>query len=192
MIALALFVAPAGSFALANVLSGLGDDYHAPAHLVTLVGGAGVIFAGVVGSLLYPLLARRIALRPLYLVIGMTGATFTLLMLMLPHVASTFAVALIGENTFTALAVTGAFAIAFETIGRNNPLAATTFCVMLSAVNISITYMVAVDGRAYERHGLTGMYLTDAGLGIAACILLGLMLMIGTRERPTAISKAGA
>jgi PAT family beta-lactamase induction signal transducer AmpG len=189
LIALALFFAPAGSFALANVLSGLGDDYYASAHLVTLVGGIGVILAGVVGSLVYPLLARRVALRPLYLAIGITGAAFTLFILVLPHNSSAFAVALIGETVFQALAVTGALAIVFETIGQNNPLAATTFCVMLSALNVSITYMVAVDGMAYGQRGLLGMYLTDAGLGIAACILLGLLLMAVTRERPRARDK---
>jgi PAT family beta-lactamase induction signal transducer AmpG len=189
LIALALFIAPAGSFSLANILSGLGDDYFASAHLVTLVGGVGVILAGVVGSLVYPLLARRVALRPLYLVIGITGASFTLCILMLPHNSSAFAVALIGETVFQALAVTGALAIVFETIGQNNPLAATTFCVMVSALNVSITYMVAVDGVAYGQHGLIGMYLTDAGFGIAACLLLGLLLMAVKQQRTLAIDK---
>src|ERR1700690_2193656 len=183
LVALALFFAPAGSFSLANILSGLGDDYYASAHLVTLVGGLGVILAGVVGSLVYPLLARRVALRLLYLVIGITGAAFTLFMLVLPHNASIFAVALIGETMFQALAVTGALAIVFETIGQNNPLAATTFCVMVSALNVSLTYMVAIDGMAYGRRGLIGMYVTDAGLGVAACILLGLLLMAMAREQ---------
>jgi PAT family beta-lactamase induction signal transducer AmpG len=189
LIALALFFAPTGSFALANVLSGLGDDYTASAHLVTLVGGTGVILAGVVGSLVYPLLARRLALRPLYLLIGITGAAFTLFILVLPHTSSAFAVALIGETVFQALAVTGALAIVFETIGQNNPLAATTFCVMISALNMSIAYMVAVDGMAYGQRGLIGMYLTDAVLGIAACLLLGLLLMLVKQERPRVIDK---
>lgn len=173
----------AGSFALANVLTGLGEDYHAPMRLVSLVGGGGVILAGVVGSPIYPVFARRIALRPLYLLTGITGAAFTLLILTLPKTSSIFSLALIGETTFQALAVTGAFAIVFETIGRDNPFSATTFCVLLSAVNISITYMVGVDGQAYEWHGLTGMYLTDAGLGIIACVLLGLVLMAASRVR---------
>jgi PAT family beta-lactamase induction signal transducer AmpG len=184
LVALAFFVAPSGSFALANVLTGLGEDYHAPMRLVSLVGGGGVILAGVVGSLIYPVFARRIALRPLYLLIGITGAVFTLIVLTLPKTPSVFALALIGETTFQALAVTGAFAIVFETIGQNNPFSATTFCVMLSALNISITYMVGVDGQAYDWHGLVGMYLTDAGLGIIACALLGLVLFAASRARP--------
>jgi hypothetical protein len=38
--------------------------------------------------------------------------------------------------------------------------------------------MVAVDGMAYGQRGLIGMFLTDAGLGIGACLLLSLMLMV--------------
>jgi PAT family beta-lactamase induction signal transducer AmpG len=184
LVALALFFAPAGSFSLANILSGLGDEYSASAHLVTLVGGLGVILAGVVGSLVFPLLARRVALRPLYLAIGVTGASFTLFTLLLPQNSSAFAMTLIGETVFQALAITGALAIVFETIGQDNPLAATTFCVMISAVNVSLTYMVAVDGMAYGQRGLIGMFLTDAGLGIGACLLLSLLLMV-VKQGPT-------
>jgi hypothetical protein len=150
------------------------------------------MIAGVIGSLVYPKLARRLPLRPLYLLIGITGGVFTLIVLTLPHTAPVFAVALIGETTFQSLAVTGAFAIVFETIGQNNPFSATTFCVLLSALNISITYMVGVDGQAYGWHGLTGMYLADAGMGITACALLGLVLFAATRVRPRLRSKMTA
>jgi hypothetical protein len=98
-------------FLLSPILDGLGEDYHAPMRLVSLVGGGGVILAGVVGSLIYPVFGRRIALRPLYLLIGITGAVFTLIVLILPKNSFVFALALIGETTFQALAVTGAFAI---------------------------------------------------------------------------------
>jgi PAT family beta-lactamase induction signal transducer AmpG len=180
-IALALFAAPSGSFALANVLSGLGEDYRAPATLVTLTAGAGVTLAGVAGSLGFRLLAGRLPLRPLYLAIGTAGSVFTLSLLLLPHSAWVFALALIGETAFQALAITGAYAIQFETVGQDNPLAATTFCLMGSAVNFSITYMIAIDGWAYGVHGLRGTYLGDAGAGLGACALLA-WLLLATRS----------
>lgn len=184
LVAVAMFVTPAGSFALTNILGGLGDDYHASVLWVSLVGGIGVTVAGVIGSLLCPLFARRMALRPLYLMIGITGGVFTMVMLSLTHGAPSFALTLIGENIFQSLAATCVYAIQFETIGQHNPFAATTFCVMGSAVNLPVAYMMAVDGMAYGRHGLTGMFVTDAGIGIAACLLLGLMLMIVGRWAP--------
>jgi len=176
LIALALFLMPSASFALTNVLGGLGGDFHASARVVGLAGGIGVLTAGIVGSLVYPLLSRGMPLRPLYLCIGIAGALFTLSLLLLPHTPAAFAIAFVGENLFQALAITGAFAIGFETIGQNNPLAATTFSVLAAASNLPIVYMQVIDAHAYGWHGVAGSYAADATLGIVACTLLLLML----------------
>ena len=183
LLALALFLLPAASFTLTNILSGVGRDFHASVREVSLAGGAGVAVAGVVGSLIYPFFARRMALRPLYLAIGAVGALFTLSLLMLPRTPAVFALSLLGENIFQSLAITGSFAIAFETIGQDNPLAATTFSVLGAAFNFPIIYMQFVDGRAYNWHGLAGSYLADAGLGLLACALLALLLRAGRVRR---------
>jgi hypothetical protein len=45
------------------------------------------------------------------------------------------------------LAVTASTAIAFETIGRANPLAATTFCLVISADDIPISYMLFINAQ---------------------------------------------
>jgi PAT family beta-lactamase induction signal transducer AmpG len=54
LVALAMFGLPCASFALANVIGGLGDLYHASVHTVSLVGGVGIVVSGIVGSLGYP------------------------------------------------------------------------------------------------------------------------------------------
>ena len=176
LLALALFLLPAASFTLTNILGGVGGDFHASVRMVSIAGGAGVAIAGVAGSLVYPLLARRLALRPLYLVIGAVGAVFTLSLLLLPRTPPVFVYSLLGENIFQSLAITGSFAIEFETIGQENPLAATTFSVLGAAFNFPIIYMQFVDGHAYSWHGLVGSYVADAGLGLLACALLALLL----------------
>jgi PAT family beta-lactamase induction signal transducer AmpG len=176
LLALALFLLPAASFTLTNILGGVGGDFHASTRMVSIAGGAGVAIAGVAGSLIYPFFAKRMALRPLYLAIGAVGALFTLSLLLLPRTPAVFALSLLGENLFQSLAITGSFAIAFETIGQNNPLAATTFSVLGAAFNLPIIYMAVVDGRAYSWRGLAGSYITDAGLGLLACVLLALLL----------------
>ena len=190
LLSLVLFLAPAGSFALANIVGGLGDNYHASIHTVSLAGGVGVLLAGLIGSLSYPLLARRIALRPLYLLVGLVGAASTLFLLLLAHTPAVFVMTLFAENMFQSLAYTGAFAIQFETIGQDNPLAATAFSVMGAAVNFSNTYMIAVDGHVLETRGLAGAYLNDAVMGILACALLALLLRWtrrpGTERTPVA------
>jgi len=62
------------------------------------------------------------------------------------------------------------------TIGQNNPLASTTFAALTAATHIPVTYMMVADGRGYAMAGVTGSLAMDAGIGIAACLLLGLLM----------------
>ncbi len=176
LLAIAMFISPASSFALTNLLGGLGSDFRASAHFVGAVGGAGVLFAGIAGCLVFPFIDRLLPLRYLYLAIGVVGASFTLALLLLPRAPATFATALVGENLFQSAAFTISIAIAFETIGERNPLAATTFSVIVSVLNIPNTYMVVIDGWGYAWRGVEGSLLVDAGAGLAACALLALLL----------------
>ena len=176
LLALAIFVAPCASFAMTNVLAGLGGDYRASERLVSWVAGLGTVAAGVSASLLLPVLARGVRLRWLYLMVGVVGAVFTMSMLLLPRTPVSFAVAMIGETFFQTLAITNAFALQFEIVGPENPLASTMLAVLGSAMNLPMTYMVYVDGRQYAGHGLSGSLAVDAGCGLVACAALGFLL----------------
>jgi PAT family beta-lactamase induction signal transducer AmpG len=186
LLAIAMFVTPASSFALTNLLGGLGSDFRASPHFVGAVGGAGVLFAGIAGCLVFPLIDRLLPLRYLYLAIGVVGAVFTLGLVLLPRTPLAFATALIGENVFQSAAITTSIAIAFETIGQRNPLAATTFSVIVSVLNIPNTYMVVVDGWGYAWRGVDGSLLIDAGAGLAACSLLAVLLRYLSMRRRAA------
>ncbi|HEX7326380.1 MAG TPA: hypothetical protein VF292_13670 [Rhodanobacteraceae bacterium] len=194
LLALAMFLLPSAAFALTNVLSGLGDVFRASPEAVSIAGGTGVIVAGIIGSLSLPRLAHIIPVQPLYLLIGIVGASFTLSTLLLPHVTSTFVITVLVENVFQSLALAAAFSIMFSAIGNNNPLAATTFAVLDAAVNFPIDYMTALDGRAFEWHGLLGSYGVDAGLSIVSCVLLLALLTVVHRHsrRATADENATA
>ncbi len=64
----------------------------------------------------------------------------------------------------------------FETIGEDNPLAATTFTVLSAATYVPITYMMIADGRGYSAGAIAGSFGTDAAISIASCLLVGLLL----------------
>ena len=183
LIAIVLFIAPAATFSLVNIIGGLGNDFAASSHFVGLVGGAGVMIGGIVGCLIFPFIDRLLPLRYLYLAIGIVGSMFTLALIWLPRTPTAFAVALIGENVFQSAAIVASTAITFETIGRSNPLAATTFCLMVSAFNIANTYMVVVDGWGYAWRGVAGSYATDAAVSLAASLLLVTLLIWVSRRR---------
>ena len=192
LIALALFMLPAASFALTDVLGGWGKDFNASEHTVSLFAGAGSVAAGLAGSFaLYPL-SSRFALRPLYLGVGVVGALFTLSLLLLPHEPWAFGLVITGENLFQALSFATSNAITFEVIGPDNPLAATIFTVLVAATNLPIVYMTFLDGRGYARNGLAGSYLTDAGVSIAACVLLAYVLRRWSANRRSAAATLNA
>jgi PAT family beta-lactamase induction signal transducer AmpG len=176
LIALLLFISPCSSFALTNILGGLGAEFHASPRIVSLAGGGGAFISGLLGCLIFPLIARRRRLRLLYLVNGIVGSLFTLGLILLPHAPWTFALAVLGEFLFQAGSYCIQIGLVFETIGSDNPLAATTFAFLTAATNIPVTYMMVADGRGYAIGGLAGTFAIDASVSIAACILLGLLL----------------
>lgn len=187
LVAIILFAAPAGTFSLTNFLGGRGGDFHASPGFVGLVGGVGVAAGGIFGCLVFPAFSRLLPLRPLYLVIGTVGALCTLLLILLPRTPASYAIILITENIFQSLAITTSFAIIFETVGRHNPLASTTFCFIGSAYGVPISYLLYVDAFGFDRGGIAGSMAIDAAAGILACALLGLMLMWLAR-RPRALT----
>jgi MFS transporter, PAT family, beta-lactamase induction signal transducer AmpG len=153
---LLLFISPATAFALTNSLSGFAGDFHASEALAGLIGGAGVCVAGVAGSLLAPGLAARLAPRALYLAIGLVGAGFSFLLIGLPRTPVLFGAAMLGENLFQAAAFAVSNLIALNTLGVDNPLAATQFGLLFAASAVPLTYMQIIDGAAFTAHGLNG------------------------------------
>jgi MFS transporter, PAT family, beta-lactamase induction signal transducer AmpG len=188
LVSMVLFLSPAAVFSLTNFLSGLGRDFQASTHFVGLVGGAGVFLGGICGCVSYRFFDRHLPKRLLYLAIGVAGALFTLALLLFARTPPTFAIALIGENAFQALAFTASTAIAFETIGQRNPLAATTFCLMISASNIPLTYMLFADSWGYAHHGVAGSLVVDAGLSLLTAIALAAYLVRSGQQRPRSLA----
>jgi PAT family beta-lactamase induction signal transducer AmpG len=173
---LLLFVLPASSFALTNMLGGLGNDYSTSERLVGLIAGVGVTIAGAVGSLMVPRLGGNLRATFLYVAIGAAGACFTLSLIVMPRTPAVYALAMIGENVFQAAAFAAQYAIVFDTIGKNNPLAATQFTFLTAAPSLPITYMQAVDGHFYGTNGLIGAYLVDGGASLVVCAFLFILL----------------
>ena len=177
LVAAILFAAPAGTFSLTNFLGGRGNDFHASPGFVGLVGGLGVAAGGIVGCLVFPPLSRLMPLRPLYLAVGLAGALCTLGLILLPHTPAAYAIILITQNLFQSLAITNSIAVILETIGRDNPLASTTFCFIASAYGVPISYMLYIDAFGFARGGIGGSMALDAITCMLASLLLGAMLV---------------
>jgi PAT family beta-lactamase induction signal transducer AmpG len=171
-----LFVSPATAFALTNSLSGFAGEFHTGEALAGLIGGAGVCVAGVVGSLLAPRFGAGLRPRTLYIVLGLLGAGFSLLLIGLPRTPAMFGVALLGENIFQAAAFAVSNVISLNSLGEDNPLAATQFGLLFASSAIPLTYMQYIDGAAFTAHGLNGGLFADAAMTAGACLVLALVL----------------
>lgn len=169
---LLIFLSPAASFALTNVVGGLGRDFSTPEQTVSLLLGVGAIIAGIVGSLAMPVVERWVAPRNLYLWLGLIGAIGTALILALPRTSLGFAIAVQHENIFQAAAFSVCYAIILRTIGPDDPLAATQFSLLSSAFCLPLTYMQVIDAQGYALGGVRGAFLMDALISGAACLAL--------------------
>jgi PAT family beta-lactamase induction signal transducer AmpG len=149
---------------------------------VALMGGAGVIVAGVFGSLIVPVLAKRAPPLPLYVAIGAVGALFTLSLIVLPRDPAVYTLAMVGQNVFQSAAFATAQFVMFRLMGKDNPFAATQYALMLAAQGLPLSYMQVLDGHAYGHGGLSTMYLMDGGLGALACAALVLLLRVTGRS----------
>ena len=179
---LLIFVSPVASFSLVNVVAGLGRDYATSEQMVSLLLGVGGMIAGVVGSLAMPVIERWITPRKLYLWLGLVGAVITLTVAALPHLPVSYAVAVLLENIFQAAGFAVAYAVTLRTIGPDDPLAATQFALLNSAICLPLTYMQLIDAQGYAFGGPLGAFVTDAVIsGVACLILFALLRRFGKR-----------
>jgi PAT family beta-lactamase induction signal transducer AmpG len=181
-----LLVLPCTSFALTNTLGGLGADYGASPRLIAFIGGIGVIAAGVFGSLIVPVLGRRASLLAVYLGIGIVGGLSTLSLIVLPHTPVVYTIGLVAQNIWQSAGLAAGTALMLASIGKNNPLASTQFAILNAALATPLMYMQWLDGHAYGARGLTGLYLTDGGLDVAACVLMIGLFLFWSKRSPVA------
>ncbi|MBS0363326.1 MAG: hypothetical protein JSR98_18270 [Proteobacteria bacterium] len=172
---MALFAVPCATFSLTNTLSGIGRDFHASEAFVGLIGGVGATVGGVCGSLVAPLLAKRLPPLALYIGTGVAGAFFTLSLLIPARTPLLFATAMVGENIFQGVAFALSYALILLSIGKKNPIASTQFALVNAAVVVPIVYMPMLDGLGYARGGLAGNLAVDACLSLLACTAMTLL-----------------
>jgi PAT family beta-lactamase induction signal transducer AmpG len=190
VVVLLLFLSPCSTFVLPNLLGGLGGDFHASQRVISLAGGVGAFFPGLLGCFVFPAIARKVPLRFFYLANGITGSLFTLSLLLLPRTPLSFGIAVFGEFLFQAVSFAIQLCIVFEAIGPDNPLAATTFSFLTAATNVPATAVMLADGRAYTAGGITAQFATDALIGIATCLIAGFLLARFDSSKPRALKTA--
>jgi PAT family beta-lactamase induction signal transducer AmpG len=178
LLGLACFLSPTACFALTNLFSGMGSDFHTPERWVTGLNGPGVAVVCSLGCLAGIWFCQRFLRRTVYISAGFGGAAAALALIWMPHSLAFFAMGLLTYNFFQGINYTAFSAFEYEIVGPGNPLAATQISLLTASSNLPISYMTAVDGHFYTTHGLPGM------LGVDACssVLMGSILLLVFRR----------
>ena len=185
IVGLICFASPTACFALTNLFSGMGSDFHTPERWVTALTGTGVAIACSMGCLLGIWFCGRYVRRTVYIVTGLGGAAAALVLIWTPHTMEWFAAGVLAYNFFQGINYTAFSALCYEIVGPRNPLASTQMALLAAAVNLPISYMTAVDGHFHTTHGLTGMLAIDAG----SSVFVGTVLLMVFRR--TGFGRAG-
>jgi MFS transporter, PAT family, beta-lactamase induction signal transducer AmpG len=168
-----MFVLPCAAFTLTNAFGGIGRDFHASDSQVDVANGVGAILIGFIASLTARLLLKWLPAPLMYLGVGSLGAAFTLSLLALPRTPATYVLAVLGENAAQSFAQVSQNTIIFRSIRRGSPLASSQFGVLSTAFVIPYVYMQMLDGYGYKlASGVSGSFLMDALVSLAACALL--------------------
>jgi MFS transporter, PAT family, beta-lactamase induction signal transducer AmpG len=178
LLGLMCFVSPTACFALTNLFSGMGSDFHASEWWVTAINGPYVAISCSLGCLVGIWFCGRYLRRKVYVVAGFGGAAASLAMIWMPHTLVFFAIGVLAYNFFQGINYTAFTAFEFEIVGPGNPLASTQIALLTASANLPISYMTAVDGHFYTKHGLPGM------LGVDACssVVMGIVLLMTFRR----------
>ncbi len=180
ILGLICFLSPTACFALTNLFSGMGTDFHAPERWVTALNGPGVAVVCSAGCLLGIWICGRVPRRTVYLSAGFGGAAAALSLIWMPHTLAFFAAGLLVYNFFQGINYTAMTSLSLEIVGPGNPLASTQIALLTAASNLPISYMTAVDGHFHTAHGLSGMLAVD---GLSSVVVGTTLLLIFRRFR---------
>lgn len=172
LLGLLCFVSPTACFALTNLFSGVGADFHVSERSVTGLNGMGVALACSLGCLAGIWFCGRFARRTVYVMTGFGGATAALALIWSPHTLGFFVMGVLGYNFFQGINYTAFTSLEYEIIGPGSPLSATQISLLTASANLPISYMTAVDGHFHTTHGLGGMLAADAVSSVVVGALL--------------------
>lgn len=176
-------ISPVGTVALTNLFSGMGTDYHVPAHVVELVNGYAGGFITAAGALASGFILDRADRRKLYLLAGVLTALCAACMAMAPVNPTTYVVGILCYLLISGLAYAAFSAVVYEIVGTAGSTASTLYSVFPAAGNQAIAYTLFIDGQANRSFGTRGLLLTDAAMNAAGVIVLLLLLRVVFPEK---------
>lgn len=179
---LTCFLSPTACFALTNLFSGMGSDFHTSEDWVTRINGPLVAVVCSLGCLAGIWICSRFLRRTVYILAGFGGAAAALSLIFMPHLLPFYAAGALAYNFFQGINYTAFTAFEYEIVGPGNPLSSTQIALLTAASNAPISYMTVVDGHFYTTHGLRGMLAVDA---LSSIVVGAVLLLVFRRLAPS-------
>ncbi len=179
-IGLVFLLSPVGTAAIGNLISGMGQDYHASGTEVLWVTGIGGGLLSALGCLIGGVVADKIGRMFSYALAGGVAALFGVYLGFAHATPLTCAIGYSGYSVSAGFAYAVYTAMVLDIVGRRKHAAASGYSVLNSAGNLAIAYMTWLDGLGYRHWGARGLMATDAvangGFGI---VLLVVAIFLG-------------
>lgn len=175
-----LVASPIGIGAVSNLWSAVAADWSASANRVALTTGVGYGIASMIGCVAGGLVADRLGRWYAYFGAGTIMASVMVLLYVAPRSPDMFVVGVITYGFTQGLGNAAFSALILFTIGRG--AATTKYGILSSLGNLPFAYMTAIDGRAHDRWGASGLLLTDAALGAGFMVPALAVLWMLTRR----------
>ncbi len=173
LIGLLFFLSPVTSGAVANLISSVGPDYHAPDSEVLWITGIAGGLLSAAGAFMGGYAADRMNRMAAYAVAGGLSAVFAIYMALAPATAFTFGVGYAGYSIAVGVGYAVFTALVLEVLGHRQHAAGTSYSVLGASGNLPISYMTYFDGLGYKHWGAKGLMSVDAiANGGGAVVLL--------------------
>jgi MFS transporter, PAT family, beta-lactamase induction signal transducer AmpG len=168
-VALALCVVPFGTGAALNLMPSVAPQWNAaPGVVSTAVAISAPICA--IAALASGWVCVRLGAWRSFVLLGCVLAGTALAAIPLPHSPVFFVVIYNAYALVQAAIFTAFYAVVFDTAGQG--AASTKMGVFLSLSNLPYSYIAFIEGRAIDRSGITGLFLSDGLLAFAGLVVL--------------------
>jgi MFS family permease len=159
---LVFFLSPVGTAAIANLISGLGPDYHASGNVVLWVTGIMSGLLSALGCYIGGVVADRMNRMMAYALAGGLAAVFGVYLAVAPATPFSYGAGYLGYSVASGFAYAVYTALVLDVVGTGRHAAATAYSTLNAFGNASIAYMTWVDGVGYKHWGARGLMGTDA------------------------------
>lgn len=159
---LVFFLSPVGTAAISNLISGVGQDYHASGNEVAVVtgfaGGLLAAFGCYIGGFVADKMNRMVA----YALAGGFAAIFGAWLAFAPLTPFTYGAGYSGYSIAAGFAYAVYTALLLDVVGKTKHAAAFAYSTLNASGNASIMYMTRLDGLGSRYWGVRGLMATDA------------------------------